>query len=125
AKEVLELAAQTPDDPQAGNAAFEANILLAKAALRGGDKKTAVAKMRTAAGANLSGRLQRGEFEMNLQRALVDWGERRAVAEFYETMAPKTRRTEQFQQWAADIRKGINPDLIPTFSMPGCTKGPC
>jgi hypothetical protein len=62
---------------------------------------------------------------MNLPRALIDYGERSAVAQFYEQMAPKTVRTKQYQDWAADIRRGINPDLIPTFSYSGCTNDPC
>jgi hypothetical protein len=55
----------------------------------------------------------------------VDWGERRAVIDFFQRMAPKTARAEQFQEWAAQLSKGINPDLIPTFSAPGCTNDPC
>jgi hypothetical protein len=62
---------------------------------------------------------------MNLPRALVDYGERNAVAEFLERMAPKTGRSKQFQDWASEIRKGINPDLIPTSSYPGCSQDPC
>ena len=77
------------------------------------------------AGTPGSERLRRGQFEMNLPRALVDWGERRTVAEFLEWMAPKTVRSKPFQDWAAELRKGINPDLLPTFSFPGCSQGPC
>jgi hypothetical protein len=60
---------------------------------------------------------------MDLPRALLDWGERDAVAKFLERMAPKTTRSGEFQDWAEQIRKGINPDLTPLFS--GCSQAPC
>ena len=66
---------------------------------------------------------QGGYIDMNLQRVLVDWGERDAVAQFLERMVPKAGRSQDFQDWAAQIRKGINPDLRPTKS--GCGKQPC
>jgi hypothetical protein len=125
ARELLDFAARHQSDSLYGDAVFEANVMLGKTALHRGDKKSAVRNLLAAAATPGSDRLRRGEFEMNLPRALVDWGERRAVAEFYERMAPKTTRAKQFQDWAAEIRKGINPDLIPTFSFPNCSQGPC
>ena len=125
ARELLDLAARNRNDALYGDAVFEANMILGKIALRRGDKKAAARNLLIAAGTPGSERLRRGQFEMNLPRALVDWGERHVVAEFFERMAPKTVRSKQFQDWAADIRKGINPDLSPTFSAPGCSQDPC
>ena len=125
ARELLDLAARNRNDPLYGDAVFEANVILGKIALRRGDKKAAARDLLAAAGTPGSGRIRRGQFEMNLPRALVDWGERRPVAEFLERMAPKTVRSKQFQDWAAEILKGVNPDLIPTFSFQGCSQDPC
>jgi hypothetical protein len=125
AREVLDFAARNQNDPLYGGAIFEANIVMGKAALRRGDRKTSARYLLAAAETPGSDRIRRGDFEMNLPRALVDWGERRAVADFFRRMAPKTTRTKQFHDWAADLSKGINPDLIPTFSVPGCSNDPC
>jgi hypothetical protein len=124
ARELLDLAARDPKGPSYGDAIFEANITLGKAALRTGDKRTAVRYMLAAAETPGSETLRQGGYiDMNLQRALVDWGERDAVAQFLERMVPKAGRSQDFQDWAAQIRKGINPDLRPTKS--GCGKQPC
>ena len=125
ARHLLDLAARNRNGAQYGDAVFEANVILGKIALRRGDKKVAARNLLAAADTPGSDRIRRGEFEMNLPRALVDWGERRTVAEFFERMAPKTVRSKQFQDWAAEILKGVNPDLIPTFSFPGCSQDPC
>ncbi len=125
ARELLNLAAQNRNDAMYGDAVFEANNNLGKIALRRGDKKAAVRYMLAAADTPGSDRIRIGQFDMNLQRSLVDWGERSAVAEFLERMAPKTARSKQFLDWAAEIRKGVNPEGMPTFSYPGCTQGPC
>jgi hypothetical protein len=61
---------------------------------------------------------------MNLPRAIVDSGEREAVAQFLERMSGKTIRADQFKEWAGQIRKGINPDLH-RMSYPGCSHDPC
>jgi hypothetical protein len=125
AGELLDLAARNRNDARYGDAVFEANVVYGKVALRRGDRKAAARYLLIAAGTPGSERIRYGEFEMNLPRALVDWGERNAVAQFLERMAPKTVRSKQFQGWAAEIRKGINPDLIPTFSAQGCSQDPC
>jgi hypothetical protein len=125
ARELLDFAARHSTDPLYGTAFFEAHITLGKWALRHGDSRTAVRDLMAAADSPGSDTIRSGEFEMNLPRALIDRGERRAVAEFYERMATKTTRAKQFQDWAAAIRQGINPDLIPTFSTAGCTNDPC
>jgi hypothetical protein len=57
-----------------------------------------------------------GVMDMNLMRALVDWGERDAVAQFLERMGPKTNRTKEFLDWAAlydqCMAKRISRDLV-------------
>jgi len=125
AREVLDFAGHHQGDPLYGDAVFEAHIVLGKMALRRGDRKAAVRDLMAAADTPGSMGIRQGHFEMNLPRALIDRGERRTVADFLDRMAPKTVRTQQYQEWAAQIRKGINPDLIPTYSMPGCTQDPC
>lgn len=125
ARQLLELAAQDRNDELYGDAVFEANIVLGKAALHHGDRKTAAHDLLIAAETPGSDRIRRGDFEMNLPRALVDWGERRTVIEFFQRMAPKTGRMKQFQEWAAELSRGMNPDLLPTFSAPGCSNDPC
>ena len=125
ARELLDLTARNTKDPLYGDAVYEANVILGKAALRHGDRKTAVRHLLAAADAPVSGHLPHNEFELNLPRALIDAGERSAVADFFDRMAPKMERTAQFKSWAADIRKGINPDSIPAFSYPGCSHDPC
>lgn len=125
AKDLLELAAQNRNNVLNGEVIFEANMVMGKAALRRGDRKTSARYLLAAAEAPDSYRISRGDFEMNLPRALVDRGERRAVIEFFRRMAPKTKRAKQFQEWADELSKGLNPDLLPTLSAPGCTNDPC
>lgn len=122
ARELLALIACHLTDPLYGDAIFDANITLGKWELRHG--KRAAATRHLLAAAETPG-LNGSHIEMNLPRALVDWGERRGVADFLDRMAPKAARSQQYREWAADIRKGINPDLLPTFSFPGCSQGPC
>ena len=117
ARELLKLAARNPKDPQYGD------VVLGKVALRHGRKRVSARYLLAAAETPGSQQLRSGYIEMNLSRALVDWGERDAVAQFLERMAPKTIQSKQFQDWARQIRKGINPDLLPIFS--GCSQGPC
>jgi hypothetical protein len=124
AAELLEIAQRNRTDAEYGIAIYDANIMLGKAALHRGDKKAAVRYLLAAASTPVRD-MRNDFFEMNLPRALVDWGERSAVADFLDRMAPKTPRPKQFQDWAADIRRGINPDLTPTFSAPNCSKDPC
>ena len=50
---------------------------------------------------------------MTLARSLADWGERDAVAQFLDRCATLNIKSEQYKAWAAEIRKGHNPDLIP------------
>jgi hypothetical protein len=124
ARELLDLAARNPNEPQSAGAVFEANIVLGKVALRKGDKREAARYLLAAADAPASESLRLGPVFMNLPRALIDWGERDAVAQFLDRMAPKIpNRAKEFQNWAAQIRKGINPEMIP--NMGGCGQEPC
>jgi hypothetical protein len=125
ARELLDLTARNQSAALYGDAVFEANLILGKAALRRGAKKEAGRYLLAAAGTQGCNRIWRGDIEMNLPRALVDWGERSVVAEFLERMAPKTVRSKELRGWAAEIRKGVNPDLRPTMGYMGCTQGPC
>jgi hypothetical protein len=120
AREVLRLL-----PANAGDDAFEANMILGKIALRRGDRQQASRYLLAAADTQDSKLVEAGHFEMNLPRALVDAGSRTSVALFLEKIAPKTGRAKELQGWAASIRKGINPDLLPTFSSPGCSHDPC
>ena len=122
ARDLLDLAARNPRDPLYGEAVFDANLVLGKAALHRGDRKSAARFLLAAAETPGPARVN---FDMNLPRALVDSGERSAVIRFLQLMALKTARAGQFQEWAAQLSKGINPDLVPTFSAPGCTNDPC
>jgi hypothetical protein len=125
ARELLVLARKNPHDALYGDAVFDGNIILGKAALRRGHVKDAARHLLAASDTPGSERLRRGQFELNLPRAIIDAGERETAAQFLERMAAKTIRSTQFQEWAAEIRKGINPDLIPTMSYPGCSNDPC
>jgi len=51
--------------------------------------------------------------DMTLARQLVDWGEREAVARFLDQCARFNHRGKELAEWAAQIRKGINPDIAP------------
>ncbi len=125
ARELLDLAARNQSAALYGDAVFEANLILGKAALRRGEKRTAAQYLLAAAGTPGSDWIRGGNIEMNLPRALIDWGERSVVAEFLDRMAPKTVRSKELRDWAAEIRKGVNPDLRPTMGYMGCTQGPC
>jgi hypothetical protein len=125
ARELLDLLASNQSDRFYADALYDAKIVLGKAALHRGDRKASVGYLKAAGETPGSDWFLRHVVEMNLPRALVDWGERRAVAEFLRRMAPKTNRAKQFEEWAAEIEKGVNPDLYPTFSSPNCTRDPC
>jgi beta-lactamase regulating signal transducer with metallopeptidase domain len=124
AKELLNLASQQNDDLR-DEAQFEANMSLGRIALRRGDRKAAARHLLAAAGASPSPQLPFDRFDMNLPRALIDAGDRKTVIEFLERIAPKTQHAPQLQKWAEEIRSGINPELIPTLTYPGCSHDPC
>ncbi|MFB3777894.1 MAG: M56 family metallopeptidase [Bryobacteraceae bacterium] len=123
ARELLDLARSTSVAPHSGYAVFEANIMLGKVALRRGHKREAARYLLAAADAPPSDELRYGPMAMNLPRALIDWGERDAAAQFLERVAPKTVRAKEFHDWAEQIRKGVNPDMRPIVI--GCGQEPC
>jgi hypothetical protein len=123
ARELLDITRRIPNDLHRSYAVFQANIMLGKVALRKGDKRESARFLLAAAGVPESEELRRSPMLLNLPRTLIDWGERDAAAQFLERIAPKTLRTKEFQDWAAQIRKGVNPDMRPI--MVGCGQEPC
>jgi hypothetical protein len=123
ARELLRLAVSNPSNSEYGDVAFDANIMLGKVALRRGDKRASARYLLAATETPGSEKIRLGRIMMDLPRALLDWGERDAVAQFLERMAPKTIRSGELRDWAEQIRKGINPDLRPMFT--GCSQAPC
>ncbi len=123
ARELLELAQRVPGAPHSGYAVFEGNIMLGKVALRKGHKREAARYLLAAADAPASDELRHSTILMNLPRTLIDWGERDAAVQFLDRIASKTLGAKEFQDWAAQIRKGENPDMRPV--MVGCGQEPC
>jgi hypothetical protein len=123
ARELVELAQRAPGAAHSGYSVFEGNIMLSKVALRQGHKREAARYLLAAADAPTSEELRHNPILMNLPRTLIDWGERDAAAQFLERIAWKTLRAKEFQGWAAQIRKGENPDMRPI--MVGCGQEPC
>jgi hypothetical protein len=121
ARALLDLAAQNPKDPLYGEAIYEANIVLGKVALWSGDKATAKRYLLAAADTPGSDRL-REFFEMKLPRTLVDWGERSAVAQFLEKMAPNSGRPAQLQEWPNRSARASIPICFPRSPTPVAPK---
>ena len=119
ARSLLELTSNSPASPNLLQVRVDAEQMLGKIALRNGDLNTAIRHMHAAAEKSFP--QQRHSFE--LARALVDWGYRDAVATYLERIARDHRDAPKFTEWAALIRKGRNPDLIPYQT--GCGKEPC
>jgi hypothetical protein len=114
ARDLLAAAAQSPNDPDYGNALFVANMALCNASLHQGDKRAASRYLLAASEAPPTERLRYGSIDMSVVRHLVDWGERDAVAQFLERCSKfNVERGKDMAEWAAQIRKGVNPDLLP------------
>jgi hypothetical protein len=123
AREYLRLAKRNPNDPEAAYATYYGNIMLGHIALRQGDRRRATERLLASVRdiVNIeSFRYERKD--MTLARQLTDWGEREAVAQFLEACAKISPPGSKHSEWAAEIRKGINPDLIPYSH---CTLGVC
>jgi hypothetical protein len=119
ARELLQLAAANPGDPEYGNAIFFANQTLGEAALQRNEKKAAAEYMRASMQAPATELLRYQPIDVTFARSLVDWGERTLVAEFLEHCAKFSQASPHFYDldgWAAQIRLGKNPDLVPTHS---------
>jgi beta-lactamase regulating signal transducer with metallopeptidase domain len=113
AKELLAMAERNPNDADRGTSIFYANLALTAELLRRGKKQEAVRYLLAASDAPPTDRLRHGDILMNTPRELVDWGEREAVAKFLERCAQFNKNGKNMAEWAAQIRKGINPQLIP------------
>ncbi len=122
-REYLTLVKRHPDHPRYRQSLFEANMNVGKLALHRGDRRTAVQHLLAAVDPPGSAELRFMQMDMSLARSLVDWGERESVAKFLDRCAQINQESEKYKLWAADIRKGINPDLIPYTT--GCGKDPC
>lgn len=125
AHKALALAARLPSDPMHDVVAFEGNITLGKVAFRRGKRTEAAHYMRLAADAPADGLRWTLPASVSLVSALIDAGYRSEAADFLDRVAGKTERQEQYREWAAQIRKGINPTSMPSFSSMGCQHDPC
>ena len=121
--EYLSIAKRHPEYPLRSQALFDANMNAGKLALRRGDRATAARYLLASLETTGSPRLQQFQLDMSLARSLVDWGEREGVAKFLDRCATLAEPGERYKAWAADIRRGLNPDLIPYRT--GCRKEPC
>ncbi len=113
ARELLALAEQSTNAPDYGNEIFFANLSFGYLALQRGEKSQAARYLLSASGAPPTDRLRNESIDMTLARQLVDWGEREAVAQFLDRCARFNHRGKELAEWAAQIRKGINPDITP------------
>ncbi len=116
ARELLALASRNTKDPNYGTAVFLAKMALGGAALNGGDRAEAVRYLLAASDAPPTEFLRYKQIDMSLARNLVDAGERESVAKFLDHCAKFNRANEPLTAWAAQIRKGLNPRLMPNFN---------
>ena len=123
AQALIKLIQRFAGHPRYGDAIFLAHQTLGKIALRRGDTKTAVAELYASTNNPGSDRLTHGPIPMDLARAIVDLGERKAVAHFLDRCSHFNLERDKLIDWGVLIRKGINPDLVPYSS--GCSPGPC
>ena len=119
ARLLLELTGNSPQTPQALQFRSNAQLLLGKIALRNGDPRTAVRQLL----ASVEKPFPRQQYSFELARSLVDWGYREDVARYLELAARGHRDSQKLTEWAALIRQGRNPDMIPYQT--GCGKEPC
>jgi beta-lactamase regulating signal transducer with metallopeptidase domain len=114
ARELLALAQQQPNDLEVNNAIYRANLVLGQRALQRNDKHQAAQHLLAASTVVPTDLLRYDSVDMTLARQLVDWGEREAVALYLERLAPVNQaRSSEMTQWAAQLRQGLNPDLLP------------
>ena len=84
------------------------------ASLHQGDKRAASRYLLAASETPPTERLRYGVIDLSVARHLVDWGERDAVAQFLERCSKfNIERGKNMAEWAAQIRTGVNPDLLP------------
>jgi predicted Zn-dependent protease len=99
--------------PRYGDAIFLSHQALGKIALRRNDQKTALAELIASTNTPGSDRLTHGPIPMDLARALVDLGHRKAVAHFLDRCSHFNLEKDKLIDWGILLRKGINPDLVP------------
>jgi hypothetical protein len=114
ARELLELTAHNREADY-GTSVFLANMALGEAAFARGEKAEAVRYLLAASDAPATEFLRYSQIDMSLARDLVDAGEREGVATFLERCAKFNRAERQLTAWAGQIRKGLNPNLTPSF----------
>jgi len=114
ARALLSAAASSPSDPNYGNAVFFANMALCNDSLHHGDKRAATRYLLAASEAPPTELLRYYPIDMSVARHLVDWGERDAVAQFLDRCSRfNIERGKDMAEWAAQLRQGVNPDLLP------------
>jgi hypothetical protein len=123
AREYLALGTKNPSDRRYGRAIFDANMQLGKIHMRRGDTGQAGKYLMASLSMPGSDAMKYVQFDMTLARTLVDAGQRDIVAQCLDRCARITVDGDRYKQWADEIRKGINPDLIPYRT--GCAKEPC
>ena len=123
AREYLTLATKDPAHLHYTRAVSSANMQLGKVSMRRGDLRRAGEYMMASLGTPGSDEAKFMQFDMALARTLVDAGQRNIVAEYLDRCSEIAMKGEQYKRWADEIRKGINPDLIPYAT--GCANEPC
>lgn len=113
ARALIQIIPHFAGHPRYGDAIFLAHQALGKVALHRNDQKTAVAELLASTNTPGSDRLTHGLIPMDLARALVDLGHRKAVAHFLDRCSHFHRDKDKLIDWGIQIRKGINPDLVP------------
>lgn len=110
-RQYLEFAKSRPDDPRYDQMIYQANMQAGKLALRERDRRRAADHLLAAVDTAGHSELRYYQMDMTLARSLVDWGERETVAKFLDQCAQRSYDSARYKAWAADIRKGINPNL--------------
>ncbi len=116
ARELLTLAGRNTNDPNYGAAVLLANSALGQVALRRGDKAEALKYLGQASEAPVTEYLRYGQIDLSLARGLLEAGDRAEVAAFLDRCASFNASSKDLARWAAEIRKGDNPKLMPAFN---------
>ena len=113
ARNLLSWARRNSEDTDYGAAIFLANMALGVVAMNRGDKDAAAQDLISASEAPATEFMRITPIDMTVARELVDAGERDAMAKFLDRCAAFNFRSKELQDWATQIRKGKNPNLIP------------
>jgi beta-lactamase regulating signal transducer with metallopeptidase domain len=112
--ELVALASLNRANPDYGTAVFVGHLALGEAAMERGDRAGALHELAAAGDAPVTDYMRYHQIDMSLPRKLVDAGDRTAVAKFLDRCA-EFNRTAPFAKWSAEIRKGENPRLGPSW----------